>query len=122
MFCIDGEGYLWFSGRVDDLLKVSGLWVSPLEVEECLMQHPMVVLAAVVGADDAGLIKPKAFVVVRDGARADGDAAIAEALQAHVKERLTKHKYPRWIVVVDDLPKNDRGKVDKKALKAREGS
>jgi benzoate-CoA ligase family protein len=122
MFCIDGEGYLWFSGRVDDLLKVSGLWVSPLEVEECLMQHPSVVLAAVVGADDAGLVKPKAFVVVREGARAAGDAAIAEALQAHVKERLTKHKYPRWIVVVDDLPKNDRGKVDKKALKAREGS
>jgi benzoate-CoA ligase family protein len=122
MFCIDGDGYLWFSGRVDDLLKVSGLWVSPLEVEECLMQHPLVVLAAVVGADDAGLIKPKAFVVVREGARAAGDTAIAEALQAHVKERLTKHKYPRWIVVVDDLPKNDRGKVDKKALKAREGS
>ena len=122
LFRLDEAGYLWFGGRADDLLKVSGLWVSPLEVEECLMQHPDVVLAAVIGADDGGLLKPKAFVVVREAARASGDAHVAEALQRHVFERLSKHKYPRWIVLVDDLPKNDRGKVDKKELKAREAS
>ena len=122
LFRLDADGYLWFGGRADVLLKVSGLWVSPLEVEECLMQHPDVVLAAVIGADDGGLLKPKAFVVVREAARARGDAHVAEALQRHVFERLSKHKYPRWIVLVDDLPKNDRGKVDKKELKARESS
>ena len=121
LFRVDERGYLWFAGRADDLLKVSGLWVAPLEVETCLGEHPAVALAAVVGAEDEGLLKPKAFVVLREGARpADdaGRAALVEALQAHVKARLSKHKYPRWIVLCDDLPKNDRGKVDKKALKA----
>ncbi len=117
LFRIDEQGYLWFAGRADDLIKVSGLWVSPLEVEDCLMQHPDVVLAAIIPADDQGLLKPKAFVVARDGKKRDG---LVETLQAHCKERLTKHKYPRWIVLVDDLPKNDRGKVDKKLLKERE--
>lgn len=116
LFRVDAQGYLWFVGRADDLLKVSGLWVSPLEVEECLLQHPDVALAAVVGALDEGLLKPKAFVTLRPGATRDG---VEARLQAHVKDRLTKHKYPRWIEVVDDLPKNDRGKVDKKLLKAR---
>ena len=119
LFRIDAEGYLWFAGRADELLKVSGLWVSPIEVEECLLQHPDVALAAVIGALDEGLLKPKAFVVPRSGALARGDALVA-ALQQHVKARLSKHKYPRWIELVDDLPKNDRGKVDRKALKARE--
>lgn len=115
LFRIDEEGYLWFAGRADDLIKVSGLWVSPLEVEDCLMQHPDVVLAAVIAADDGGLLKPKAFVQVNESAKNKTD--LAERLQAHCKDRLTKHKYPRWIEIVDDLPKNDRGKVDKKALK-----
>lgn len=118
LFRVDEEGYLWFAGRADDLLKVSGLWVSPLEVEDCLMQHPDVVLAAVIGADDEGLQKPRAYVSVRESARAR--AGLVEELQAHCKAKLTKHKYPRWIVVVDELPKNDRGKVDKKLLKERQ--
>jgi benzoate-CoA ligase family protein len=116
LFRIDEQGYLWFAGRADDLIKVSGLWVSPLEVEDCLMQHPDVVLAAVIAGDDGGLLKPKAFVQVRESAKNRTD--LVEVLQAHCKDRLTKHKYPRWIVLVDDLPKNDRGKVDKKLLKA----
>lgn len=120
LFRVDERGYLWFAGRADDLLKVSGLWVSPVEVEECLMQHPDVVLAAVIGAMDEGLIKPKAYVVPRPEALARGGAALIGELQKLVKDRLSKHKYPRWIELVDDLPKNDRGKVDKKALKARE--
>ncbi|HLL84086.1 MAG TPA: benzoate-CoA ligase family protein, partial [Longimicrobium sp.] len=100
LFRIDEDGYLWFCGRADDLLKVSGLWVSPIEVESCLMSHPAVTLAAVIGAEEDGLTKPKAFVVVREGARErlgsdGGRAALAAELQEHVKARLAKHKYPR---------------------------
>jgi acyl-coenzyme A synthetase/AMP-(fatty) acid ligase len=68
LFHIDQEGYLWFSGRADDLLKVGGIWVSPVEVEDCLTHHPAVSQAAVIGAEEGGLIKPKAFIVVRDEA------------------------------------------------------
>jgi len=125
LFRLDEEGYLWFSGRADELLKVGGLWVSPTEVESCLTKHPAVALAAVIGAEEDGLTKPKAFIVVRDEAREsistkEGQRALAEALKRHVKERLSKHKYPRWVVFVDDVPKNDRGKVDRKALKHQE--
>jgi benzoate-CoA ligase family protein len=122
LFRVDAEGYLWFGGRADDLLKVSGLWVSPLEVEECLVKHPDVAMAAVIGADDGGLLKPKAFVVIREAAKIKSAAEIGAELQAYVKDKLAKHKYPRWIEIVDDLPRNDRGKVDKKALKAREST
>lgn len=125
LFKLDDEGYLYFSGRADDLLKVGGIWCAPLEVEECLMHHPMVSLAAVIGAEDEGLVKPKAFIVVREEARAailgdEEQAQLADQLKAWVKSRLSKHKYPRWVVFVDDVPKNDRGKVDKKTLKERE--
>jgi benzoate-CoA ligase family protein len=124
LFRVDAEGYLWFSGRADDLIKVSGLWVAPVEVEACLMDHPSVALAAVVGAEEDGLTKPKAYVVVREGERGRlsteaGREALSAALREHVKERLAKHKYPRWIEFVDDLPKNDRGKVDRRSLKER---
>jgi benzoate-CoA ligase family protein len=125
LFRMDADGYLWFSGRADDLLKVGGIWVAPVEVEDCLTKHPAVSLAAVIGAEDDGLTKPKAFVVVRDEERArvatdDARAALAAELKDFVKERLSKHKYPRFIAFVDDVPKNDRGKVDKKTLKQRE--
>jgi acyl-coenzyme A synthetase/AMP-(fatty) acid ligase len=115
LFKMDADGYLYFAGRADELLKVSGLWVSPVEVEECLMRYPAVAMAAVVGAlDEEGLTKPKAFVVLRAGAHAN-----EAALQEFVKERLAKHKYPRWIEFVSDLPRNDRGKIDRKALRSR---
>lgn len=122
LFRLDERGYLYFSGRADDLLKVSGIWVAPLEVESCLMEHPAVALVAVIGSDDEGLVKPKALVVLREGqrGRATSDAGRAELageLREHVKARLSKHKYPRWVVFCDDLPKNDRGKVDKKRLR-----
>jgi benzoate-CoA ligase family protein len=120
LFKLDAEGYLYFSGRADDLLKVGGIWCAPVEVEDCLMHHPAVSLAAVIGAEDDGLVKPKAFIVRRDEARGQDAGALAEALKTWVKERLSKHKYPRWVVFVDDVPKNDRGKVDKKVLKERE--
>jgi acyl-coenzyme A synthetase/AMP-(fatty) acid ligase len=120
LFRLDEEGYLHFSGRADDLLKVGGLWCAPVEVEDCLMRHPAVSLAAVIGAEDEGLTKPKAFVVLRDAARSAAPEALAEQLKAFVRDRLSKHKYPRWVVFVDDLPRNDRGKVDRKALRERE--
>ncbi|WP_437736196.1 AMP-binding protein [Sorangium sp. So ce1335] len=127
LFRMDAEGYLWFSGRADELLKVGGVWVAPVEVEECLARHPAVSLAAVIGAEEAGLVKPKAFIVVRDDARArvateEGRAALAGELKAFVKDRLSKHKYPRWIVFVEDVPRNDRGKVDRKVLRQREAA
>jgi benzoate-CoA ligase family protein len=121
LFKLDEDGYLYFSGRADDLLKVGGIWCAPIEVEDCLMDHPAVSLAAVIGAEDDGLVKPKAFVILRDDARLAGPGeALAEELKGWVKAKLSKHKYPRWVVFVDDVPKNDRGKVDKKTLKERE--
>jgi len=125
LFRLDEEGYLWFSGRADSLFKSGGIWVAPLEIEDCLMQHPGVAMAAVIPAKHEGLEKPKAFVVVRDSesAKIANDylkASFCSDLQDHVKDRLSKHKYPRWVVFVDDLPKNDRGKVDRKLLVERE--
>jgi acyl-coenzyme A synthetase/AMP-(fatty) acid ligase len=118
LFRMDEAGYIWFSGRADDLFKVSGLFVAPLEVEECLLQHAAVAQAAVVPAEENGLTKTKAYIVLREGV--NRHQGLVEELQAHVKERLAKHKYPRWVVFIDDLPKNDRGKIDKKALRLRE--
>jgi benzoate-CoA ligase family protein len=118
LFRIDADGYLYFAGRADELLKVSGQWVAPVEVEECLMSHGAVLHAAVIGIDEEGLTKAKAFVLLRSGH--DGSESLALELQEHVKARLSKHKYPRIVEFVDDLPKNDRGKVDRKLLRQRE--
>ncbi|HEX3759803.1 MAG TPA: benzoate-CoA ligase family protein [Kofleriaceae bacterium] len=120
LFHIDDRGYLWFSGRADDLFKVGGIFVAPREVEDCLLAHPAVSVAAVIPADDQGLIKPKAVIVLRPEARGRDRRGLADDLKAHVQARLSKHKYPRWVVFVDDLPKNDRGKVDKKLLIERD--
>jgi len=121
LFKVDAEGYLYFAGRADELIKVSGLWVAPVEVEECLMQHDAVALAAVIGVEEDGLMKPKAFIVLRTGITRD-PTELASELQAHVKTKLSPHKYPRVIEFVTDVPKNDRGKVDRRALRAREAS
>lgn len=118
LFRIDADGYLYFAGRADELLKVSGLWVAPVEVEECLMRHGHVLHAAVIGLEEDGLVKTKAFVVLRAG-RSWYEQLAAE-LQEHVKANLAKHKYPRIVEFVEDLPKNDRGKVDRKLLRELE--
>ena len=115
-FHVDEEGYYWYHGRTDDMLKVSGVFVAPAEIENCLLQHDSVLEAAVIGHDDGhGLIKPKAFVVLRSGAT--GNEVLANQLKEFVKARLALHKYPRWIEFIASLPKNDRGKVDRKLLK-----
>jgi benzoate-CoA ligase family protein len=120
LFRMDEAGYLYFAGRADELLKVSGLWVAPVEVEDCLMKHEAVSLAACIGVEEEGLTKVKAFVVLRSGFDAHGSDSLAIELQEYVKARIAKHKYPRIVQFVDDVPKNDRGKVDRKALRARE--
>jgi acyl-coenzyme A synthetase/AMP-(fatty) acid ligase len=120
LFSIDAGGYLYFQGRADDLFKVGGIFVAPREVEDCLLAHPAVSVCAVIPGDDGGLTKPKALVVLRPDARDRDKPALAAELKAHVQGKLSKHKYPRWVLFVDDLPKNDRGKVDKKTLIERD--
>jgi len=125
LFSIDERGFLWFQGRADDLFKVGGIFVAPREVEDCLLGHPAVSVVAVIPAQDQGLTKPKALIELRPDAREriGSEAArrtLVAELKAHVQQRLSKHKYPRWVAFVDDLPKNDRGKVDKKTLIERE--
>ncbi|HEV2336727.1 MAG TPA: benzoate-CoA ligase family protein, partial [Stellaceae bacterium] len=114
----DGDGYYRYCGRSDDMLKVGGIWVSPFEVEEALTGHPSVLEAAVVGHPDAdGLIKPRAFVVLQQGAPRDDPARLTEALQNHVKERIGVWKYPRWIEFRDSLPKTATGKTQRYKLR-----
>ena len=117
-FHMDAEGYYWYHGRTDDMLKVSGVFVAPAEIENCLLQHEAVREAAIIGHDAGdGLVKPKAFVVLHEG-HTPG-AELAQSIQEFVKSRLALYKYPRWIEFVSSLPKNDRGKIDRKQLKAR---
>ncbi len=113
------DGAYVHCGRVDDMLKVGGIWVSPMEVESALIGHPAVLEAAVIGVpDDGGLVKPKAFVVLRDGF--SGDDALREELKSFIKSRLAPYKYPRWIAFETDLPKTATGKIQRHVLRARE--
>ena len=115
-YVVDEEGYHHYRGRTDDMLKVSGQWVSPFEVESALLGHEAVLEAAVVAAEDErGLVKPKAVVVPREGVEAD--AALAAALQEFVKDRLAPFKYPRWIEFANDLPKTATGKIQRFKLR-----
>ena len=112
----DADGVYWYCGRSDDMLKVSGQWVSPAEVEGLLFQHPAVLEAAVVGWEDENrLIKPKAFVVLKHGYAAS--PAVAHELQTFVRERTLPHKYPRWVEFVTDLPKTATGKIQRYKLR-----
>ncbi|MBI3843804.1 MAG: benzoate-CoA ligase family protein [Planctomycetes bacterium] len=115
LFRRDKAGYFWYEGRADDMLKVGGIWVSPGEVENCLLQHAAVKECAVVGwRDEQDLVKPKAFVVLRDGVAAN-DATSGDLIE-FAKARLARYKAPRWIVFMDALPRNDRGKIERKKL------
>ena len=108
-------GRFAYCGRTDDMFKVSGIWVAPFEVEQALISYPAVLEAAVVPARDVdGLEKPKAFVVLKPGA--DG-ADLGAALKDHVKDRIGKWKYPRWIEVIPELPKTATGKIQRFKLK-----
>jgi 4-hydroxybenzoate-CoA ligase len=114
----DADGYYIYQGRADDMFKVSGIWVSPFEVESALVAHEAVLEAAVVPEEDAdGLVKPKAFVVLKPGKTATN--GLPEELKEHVKAKAGLWKYPRWIEFVDVLPKTATGKIQR--FKLREG-
>ena len=116
LFRKDEDGYFWFMGRGGDLLKVGGIFVAPLEIENCLLGHAAVAEAAVIGAtDEQGLTKPKAFVVLKEGFTAS--ETLAAELQQYVKTTLAPYKFPRWMEFIAELPKDDRGKVRKRTLK-----
>ena len=111
------DGYYVYAGRNDDMLKVSGIYVSPIEVESCLINHPAVLEAAVVGhEDDDQLIKPKAFIVLKPDVRATD--ALKEEIKQHVKASLAPYKYPRWMEFVEELPKTATGKIQRFKLRA----
>jgi 4-hydroxybenzoate-CoA ligase len=104
------------------MFKVSGIWVSPFEIEDALTTHPGVLEAAVVPAeDDNNLVKPKAFVVLRDGWDQDVGRALYDELKVHVKRTIGPWKYPRWIEFVDSLPKTATGKIQRFMLRDYNG-
>ncbi|HET9596884.1 MAG TPA: benzoate-CoA ligase family protein [Anaeromyxobacteraceae bacterium] len=113
----DDEGYYRYCGRSDDMLKVGGIWCSPIEIEARLLAHPKVLEVAVVGLPDAsGLVKPEAWVVVRGGA--SPSEQLAEELTMHCKGHLAPYKYPRQIHFVAELPKTATGKIQRYRLRA----
>ena len=115
MIGIDADGYVTYCGRADDMLKVSGKWLSPTELEDCLLKHDAVDEVAVVGVTTTdGLVKPSAFVILAHGIRSD-DGLVIE-LQEWARQRLEPYKYPRDVVFVDELPRTHLGKVDRGAL------
>ncbi len=112
----DRDGYFWYCGRADDMLKVGGIWVSPVEVEATLVGHPAVLEAAVVGREDSDrLVKPKAFVVLKEPASASPE--LGDELKRFVKDRIAPYKYPRWIEFVPELPKTATGKIQRFKLR-----
>jgi 4-hydroxybenzoate-CoA ligase len=112
----DADGYYYYCGRTDDMFKVSGMWVSPFDVEAALTSHEAVLEAAVIGKQDSdGLVKPKAFIVLKTGYVAD--EALLETLKVHVKAQAGPWKYPRWIDVRSDLPRTATGKIQRFKLR-----
>ncbi len=113
----DSDGYFIYEGRSDDMLKVGGIWCSPIEIESCLITHPAVLEAAVIGRPDGdALIKPKAVVVLKQAG--GGSAALTEELMALCKKTLAPYKYPRWVEYVPELPKTATGKIQRFKLRA----
>jgi len=117
---VDADGFYWFEGRSDDMIKVSGLWASPIEIESALLEHPSVAESAVVGVDVEGFTKIKAFVITRADAAA-GDALVSE-LQEHCKSRLQRYQYPHLIEFVTELPKTVTGKIQRYKLREKEAA
>jgi acyl-coenzyme A synthetase/AMP-(fatty) acid ligase len=120
-YCQDEKGYYVYAGRNDDMLKVGGIWTSPIEIEGRLIEHPKVLEAAIVGRADAdGLIKPEAWIVLKDKSESEGAAvALLETeLREHCKKALAPYKYPRWFNFVPELPKTATGKIQRFKLRA----
>jgi benzoate-CoA ligase family protein len=116
----DPDGYYWYVGRADDMLKVKGMWVSPVEIESLLLEHPLVQEAAVIGlADGNELIKPAAYVVLKNGSAKD--EALSEELRQLMSSKLAAHKCPHWIEFVNELPKTATGKIQRYKLRKSGG-
>ena len=114
----DADGYYWYAGRSDDMMKVGGIWVSPVEVENALIEHASVLECGVgARADRDGLTKPLAYVVVRQGVAATPE--LAAELQQFARTRLSEYKRPRWVEFIDELPKTATGKVQRYKLRER---
>jgi benzoate-CoA ligase len=112
----DADGYFWYAGRSDDMMKVGGQWVSPVEVEHALLGHPAVLECGVGSrADRDGLVKPYAFVVLRDRTRAN--PPLSEELLQYVRAQIADYKRPRWLAFVDELPKTATGKIQRFKLR-----
>ena len=112
----DPEGYYWYVGRSDDMMKVKGMWVSPVEVESALMEHPAVQEAAVIGcADGNELTKPSAYVVLKSGY--PGTRQLNEEINQHLASRLASYKCPQWLEFVSELPKTATGKIQRYKLR-----
>jgi benzoate-CoA ligase family protein len=117
-YYIDEDGYYWHAGRSDDMLKVGGIWVSPVEVESTLVSHPAVLECAVVGQlDQSDLVKPKAYVVLRQGQTGSDD--LANELIDYCRQNMASYKRPRWIEFVDELPKTATGKIQRFKLRSQ---
>jgi benzoate-CoA ligase family protein len=115
-YYLDQEGYFYYCGRGDDMLKVGGIWVSPIEVEDALISHPAVLEAAVVGRqDENNLIKPKAFVILKKGFEPSPE--LGKEIQAYVKSHIAAYKYPRWVEFVKELPRTSTGKIQRYKLR-----
>ena len=115
-YICDEEGYYTYCGRSDDMLKVGGIWCSPVEIESRLIEHPKVLEAAIVGrADDDELVKPEAYIVLNEPS--DASDTLATELLSHCQDGLARYKYPRWFNFVDELPKTATGKIQRFKLR-----
>jgi acyl-coenzyme A synthetase/AMP-(fatty) acid ligase len=115
-YSVDEDGYYWFAGRTDDMFKASGEWISPIEIESLMIEHPSVVECAVVAWQESiGVVRPKAFVVLAAGAA--GDSTLVGDLQTFVRARAAHYKCPRAIEFVEELPKTATGKLQRFKLR-----
>jgi benzoate-CoA ligase len=114
---VDADGFWWYEGRADDMIKVGGLWVSPIEIENVLTEHPDVLEAAVVGVEVEGLTKIRAHIICREGIK--GDDTLVAVLVESCKAKLQRYQYPHIVVFTDELPKTITGKIQRFALRAQ---
>jgi acetyl-CoA synthetase len=117
----DQDGYIWYVGRADDVITSAGYRIGPAEIEDCLLKHPAVAMAAAIGVPDPVRTETvKAFVVLKPGQR--GDGALAKSIQEHVRTKLAAHEYPREVEFIDALPMTATGKIMRRELRAREAA
>jgi benzoate-CoA ligase len=117
-YLMDADGYFYFRGRSDDMLRVGGKWLAPEEVEKTINEHPAVAESAVVGYTDKDeLIKPYAFVVLNPAAPPSDQ--LQEDIKQFVRDRIATYKFPRWIEFVDDIPKTPGGKIQRFVLQEK---